>query len=289
MDPGSEGPAKIFRTQALHSVGGRNRLNTLSPMISPQIWVVTAALALLLAAVVSWGFLGRIPVSVIGSGVFLRGERLDSIHAPLEGMIYEFKKHAGDRVKARECIALIARSAAEVEQPAQVLASADGTIVSIEAEDWDFVTQGQTIAIVAAGSDDPICIAFVPLAEGKRLVQGMQVRASFSHSDSYGDARAIGTVSSIDDFVTGPGQMLGRIPSPTVIESIQERFGTITAIVVAFERDPNGRDGLRWTTRRGASGAVANGTPCDVEIIVSEIPPAALLLPGLGQGDGSSP
>lgn len=289
MSPPGESEPTLFRKSALESVGGRNRLNSLSPLISPRMWIVTASLALLLAALVIWGFAGLIPRTVVGRGIFLRGERLDSVNAPVQGLIREFRKNSGDRVKAGECIAIMSATAHADDPLTPVLASADGTIVSLEAEAWDFVTAGQVIAIVAAGKDDPICIAFVPLAEGVRLSLGMRVRASFTHGDSYGEAQAIGRVTSVDGFVTGRDQMFGRIPSADVIASIQEQFSTASTIVVEFDRDPAGRDGLRWTAQSPGSGAVANGTPCDIEVILRQIRPVALILPGLDQGDGASP
>ena len=289
MHPGAEGETKIFRTQAIQSVGGRNRLNSLSPMITPQMWVLTLALGLLLLAVVSWGFAGRIPLTVQGSGIFVRGERLDTVNAPCEGLIRKMNKHTGDRVKAGECIATVCKNSSSTEADRQVLASEDGFVVSIEAEDWDFVTNGQIIAVIATGSSNPICIGFVSLAEGKRVVAGMPVRVSFSHGDSYGDAQAIGRVESIDDFVTSPDQMFGRVPSQTLVASIQERFGNVTSIVVALELDPQGKAGLQWSSRLSGPSTVTSGTPCDIEIIVREIRPASLILPGFGQDDGLSP
>lgn len=289
MHPGAEGETKIFRTQAIQSVGGRNRLNSLSPMITPQMWVLTSALGFLLLAVVIWGFVGRIPLTVQGQGIFVRGERLDTVNASCEGLIRKMIKHTGDRVKAGECIATICKSASSTEEIAQVLASADGVVVSLEAEDLDFVTSGQIIAVIATGNVAPICIGFVSLAEGKRVVAGMPVRIAFSHGDSYGDAQAIGQVKSIDDFVTSPDQMFGRVPSQTFVDSIHERFGNATAIVVALELDPQGKAGLRWSSRLAGQGTVTSGTPCDIEIIVREIRPASLILPGFGQDDGLSP
>ncbi|MSR69473.1 MAG: HlyD family efflux transporter periplasmic adaptor subunit [Phycisphaerales bacterium] len=289
MTPSGEGEPKLFRKIALESMGGRNRLNTLSPLISPQMWIVTASLAFLLTAVVTWGFVGRIPVTVLGSGIFLRGERLDTVNSPMEGLIHEMRKSDGDHVLAGECIAIVSASASAADASTQVLASADGTIVSVETEDWDFVTKGQIIALIATGSDAPTCIAFVPLAEGKRIEIGMPVRAAFSNVNSYGGGQAIGQVSAIDGFVTDPDQMFGRVPSAGVIESIRERFGTVTAFVVAIDRDPNGHGGLRWTTSSDRSTAVTNGTLCDIEVTVGQVRPIALLLPGLGEIAGSSP
>ena len=289
MHPGAEGETKIFRTQAIQSVGGPNRLNSLSPMITPQMWVLTSALGFLLFAVVTWGFVGRIPLTVQGSGIFVRGERLDSVNAPCEGLIRKMNKRAGDQVKAGECIATICKSSSPTEVERQILAFQDGVVVSIEVEDWDFVTNGQIIAVIATGNTNPICLGFVSLAEGKRVVAGMPVRIAFSHGDSYGDAQAIGRVESIDDFVTSPAQMFGRVPSQTLVASIQERFGNVTAIVVALELDPQGKAGLQWSSRLSGPSTVTSGTPCDIEIIVREIRPASLLLPGFGQDDGLSP
>ena len=289
MHPGAEGETKIFRTQAIQSVGGPNRLNSLSPMITPQMWVLTSALGFLLFAVVTWGFVGRIPLTVQGSGIFVRGERLDSVNAPCEGLIRKMNKRAGDQVKAGECIATICKSSSPTEVERQVLAFEDGVVVSIEVEDWDFVTNGPIIAVIATGNTNPICLGFVSLAEGKRVVAGMPVRIAFSHGDSYGDAQAIGRVESIDDFVTSPAQMFGRVPSQTLVASIQERFGNVTAIVVALELDPHGKAGLQWSSRLSGPSTVTSGTPCDIEIIVREIRPASLLLPGFGQDDGLSP
>lgn len=289
MHPGAEGETKIFRTQAIQSVGGSNRLNSLSPMITPQMWVLTSALGFLLFAVVTWGFVGRIPLTVQGSGIFVRGERLDSVNAPCEGLIRKMNKRAGDQVKVGECIATICKSSSSTEVERQVLAFQDGVVVSIEVEDWDFVTNGQIIAVIASGNMNPICIGFVSLADGKRVVEGMPVRISFSHADSYGDAQAIGRVESIDDFVTSPDQMFGRVPSQTLVASIQERFGNVIAIVVALELDPQGKAGLQWSSRLSGPSMVTSGTPCDIEIVVREIRPASLLLPGFGQDDGLSP
>lgn len=289
MTSTEEGASSLFRKTALESMGGRNRLNTLSPLISPQMWIVTASLAFLLATVVAWGFLGRIPIVVLGSGVFVRGERLDTVNAPMEGLVHEIRKHDGDRVRAGDCIAIVAPNASATHERTEVLASADGTVVSIEAEDWDFVSKGQILAIIATGSDDPTCIAFVPLAESKRIQIGMRARAAFNHSDSFGDAQLLGSVAMIDGFVTGPDQMFGRVPSPFVVESIRERFGSVTALVVAFESDAQGNDGLRWTTSQGARATVTDGTPCDVEIVVGQIRPIALILPGMGTVVGPSP
>ena len=94
---------------------------------------------------------------------------------------------------------------------------------------------------------------------------------------------------SIDDFVTSPAQMFGRVPSQTLVASIQERFGNVTAIVVALELDPHGKAGLQWSSRLSGPSTVTSGTPCDIEIIVREIRPASLILPGFGQDDGLSP
>ncbi len=289
MTPSGDGEPSLFRKSALESMGGRNRLNTLSPLITPRMWIVTAALALLLGAVATWGFFGRIPLVVIGSGVFLRGERFDTVNAPMDGLIRQLRKHDGDQVEAGECIAVIATGPSADAETRQIVASAAGTLISCAVEEWDSVTRGQVLAIVATGSDAPTCIAFVPHADGQRIRDGMAVRASFGARHSFRDAQALGHVTEIDDLVTSHEQMLGRVPNAGVIELIRERFGSVSTLVVSFERHPSRVGGLVWATSVDSPLEPASGVPCEIEIIVDQVRPVSLVLPGLGADGGSLP
>ncbi len=282
MSPEVDGDKKIFRAGALAAAGGGNRLHALSPIISPRLWVLTSALAFLLATIVAWGFMGRIPITVIGTGIFLRGERMDTCNTFAQGHVSEVRKREGDRVQAGECIAIVAAGPSDSDgQPTEALSPVSGRVVSIEVEVGDFVTSGRVVAVIASGSDAPRCIAFIPLSEGKCVVVGMPVRLEFSTADALGAAQAVGHVDYVDSFITSEEKMHGRVPNPTFVDAIRQQYGPVMAVTVLLDADPAGGGGVKWNSGKGAAGLLIDGAPCDIEITIGEIRPVALIMPEL--------
>ncbi len=283
MAGSDDGKKEIFRAEALGAVGGRNRLNTLSPIIEPRTWVLTAALAILLLTVVIWGFAGRIPINVVGSGIFLRGEQLDTCNARSDGYVVSIDRHEGDRVTRGERVATIAFGASGGAESTEVLAPKDGRLVSIEAEPGDFVESGQSVALLISGLPRPTCLAFIPLSEGKGVSVGMSVRVSFATADASGSDQAMARVAQVDRFITSHKKALGHVPSPTVVAQIEDQFGAVMAITVEFEEDAEGAGGVRWVAGKGAAELLIDGTPCDIEISIGEVPPVSMVFPGLAE------
>jgi len=52
----------VFREKSLERVSGPESLNDYIRVTSPSVWIVLAALVVLLAGIVAWGILGRIEV-----------------------------------------------------------------------------------------------------------------------------------------------------------------------------------------------------------------------------------
>ncbi|MSR29414.1 MAG: hypothetical protein EXS03_07575 [Phycisphaerales bacterium] len=280
-----EGKKELFRVEALGAVGGRNRLNTLSPIVEPRLWILTATLAFLLATVVVWSFAGRIPITVIGSGIFLRGEQLDTCNAHTSGYIASIDLPEGATVVAGQRIASLAGGSADAAI-SEVRAPKAGRLVSLESESGDFVESGQSIALVISGAPHPSCLAFIPLSEGKSVVIGMPVRVSFASADSAGDVQSLGTIVQVDHFITSKQKALGHVPSHTIVEEILGTFGSVMAVTVKLDEDPDGAGGVKWVGGKGAAGMLVDGAPCNIEIYIGEIRPVALVMPGFGGGVG---
>lgn len=275
----------IFRAEAIAAAGGGNRLNTLSPIISPRLWILTAALALMLAAIVAWGVLGKIPTTVIGSGIFLRGERLDAVHVLDGGYVSEIRVREGDRVSKGGCVAIISTGKSQSDgAPTQVLSPFEGRVVSIEAEVGDYLEAGRVISILSSGELAPTCIAFVALSEGKAIVKGMPARVTFATADAQAGAHVTGHVSHVDGFITSAERMLGRIPSASVVEAIRQQYGSVMAVTVAMDGDVNGAGGVHWSSGGGSKELLIDGAPCDIEVTIGEIRPVALIVPGIDAG-----
>lgn len=275
MTTTSQGEKKLFREKAMEAVGGRNRLNTLSPVISPRLWVFAAALGFLIVSVVVWGFFGDVPVSVYGTGVFLRGERITALVAPLDGQVSEVLKRSGDEVKAGEVIVRVRSQEAQgVEvQEGVVTALEAGRVTSMSVLVGDAVRDGQHLCAIVTGSDELRCVAFLPLSDAKLIEPGFDTLLHFVSRNAGNDGEARGKVAVVESFMTTADRILQRIPNAEFVRMVQERFGTVCEVEVEVQEST-------------LSDPVNTGVPCDIEIIVDRIRPVELVFPGLRSKSG---
>jgi hypothetical protein len=64
----------LFRKSSLDSISSPEQLNDYIKVSNPSIWLVLAALFMLLAAVFVWGFTGSLPTTVSAEGVVSDGD-----------------------------------------------------------------------------------------------------------------------------------------------------------------------------------------------------------------------
>ncbi|MBM4101622.1 MAG: biotin/lipoyl-binding protein [Phycisphaerae bacterium] len=270
MTTTSQGENKLFRERAMQAVGGRNRLNTLSPVISPRLWVFAAALGFLVVSVIAWGFLGDVPVAVYGTGVFLRGERITALVAPLDGQVSAVLKRPGDEVKAGDVIVrLRSQEAQGVEvQEGVVMALEAGRVTSVNVVTGDAVRDGQHVCAVVGGRDQLRCVAFLPLSDAKLIEPGFPALMHFVTRTAGTDGEARGKVVVVESFMTTTERILQRIPNADFVRMVQERFGTVCEVEVEVQEST-------------LSDPVTTGVPCDIEIIVDHVRPVELVFPGL--------
>ena len=69
------GGSPIFRKSSLDSISSPEQLNDYIKVSNPSIWLVLAALFLLLTAVTVWGFAGSLPTAVRAEGMVF-GDRV---------------------------------------------------------------------------------------------------------------------------------------------------------------------------------------------------------------------
>lgn len=270
MTTPSQGEQQLFRDKAMQSVGGRNRLNTLSPVVSARLWVFAASLGFLVASVAVWGFFGRVPVTVDGTGVFVRGERIVALVAPFEGRVTELLHKPGDRVKAGDLIARMESQEAEGVplQQGSVIASEAGELTAVSVVVGDSVRDAQYMFALVVGDAKLRSVAFLPLGDAKVIEPGFPALLHFATriAGSNGDGR--GTVTHVESFMTPSERVFQRVPNPEFVRMIQERFGTASEVLIEVDE-------------RSLSNPVTTGMPCDIEIVVDHVRPVELVFPGL--------
>lgn len=84
----------LFRKSSLDSLSSPEQLNDYIKVSNPGVWMILAALFILLAAVLFWGFTGGLPTSIQTRGVICGGNALCYINTDDAGAV-----KAGQKVK----------------------------------------------------------------------------------------------------------------------------------------------------------------------------------------------
>lgn len=77
----------LFRKTSLEGISSPDQLNDYIKVSNPRMWMVLAALFILLAAVFVWGFAGSLPTTVHSKGVVLNGTAVCFVSAEDAGKL----------------------------------------------------------------------------------------------------------------------------------------------------------------------------------------------------------
>lgn len=86
-----------------------DRLETLLVVASPKGWLALAVTAVMVALIVAWSFLGRIPMEVEGIGVLMHPQKIVPLQSEATGMVTSLMVKVGDTVQAGQVVATVAQ------------------------------------------------------------------------------------------------------------------------------------------------------------------------------------
>lgn len=95
---------EIFRKQSLEKLSSPDRLDQLLRVVKPQSWLLLIAFAGGLGLALTWGILGRIPITVGGQAVLVRPKQVVSFQSPASGPISSLLVQVGQEVEKGELL-----------------------------------------------------------------------------------------------------------------------------------------------------------------------------------------
>lgn len=104
----------VFRKVSLDRLSSPEQLDTLMKVTSPRGWLALAALGLLLASAMVWGFLGTVSTKIATEGVLIQPGGLQTVYASSSGLITDIRVVENQFVSKGNVIA-------RVEQPELLL------------------------------------------------------------------------------------------------------------------------------------------------------------------------
>ncbi|MEN6350433.1 MAG: hypothetical protein ABFD08_13695 [Syntrophomonas sp.] len=116
----------LFRKASLDSISSPEQLNDYIKVSNPSVWIILAALFILLAAVLVWSLTGSLPTSIQAKGVVKDGDVLSYVDAEKAGAIkagQTVKIQAADQKETIDgqiaTVEAVPRSAAEIAKDLQ--------------------------------------------------------------------------------------------------------------------------------------------------------------------------
>lgn len=126
------GERSIFRRAALERLSSPEQLDYLMSITSPAGWLALSALAIILFLIVLWGFLGRIPDSVSGRGILIRGGAVYDVAAANDGFITQVLVKPGDQVTSGQIVATMSQAELDLKIKTQ-----EAQLKVLQAQDAD--------------------------------------------------------------------------------------------------------------------------------------------------------
>lgn len=262
--PGAETEAALTEKEL---EGGGNPLEDLDRLFrltSRRTWSVVAALVILVAALVVWGFIAQRDVTVSASGLlvpssgFIEVARLDS------GVVNEVFVTTGQDVTKGQKLATYAGP----QGVQTVVAPVAGKVVEVSAAPGSTLVTGLPAFTMVPASSETIAATVATPQVQAQLVDGQSVllEAASAPSAQYGSIE--GHISRISD-VPATAARLDRLTggSEVLIKGLLSS-GPVYEVDVRLDRNATTVSGYQWTTKDGPPYKVPPGTLVAMNAVV---------------------
>ncbi|MEH2369513.1 NHLP bacteriocin system secretion protein [Nostoc sp.] len=97
----------LFRKEALERISSPEELDQIMQVVSPKKWLPLVAVGSLVASGLTWSFLGRIPITVTGTGIIVYPSTITSFQSPIAGRLRTVNVRVGDFVNRGDVLATL--------------------------------------------------------------------------------------------------------------------------------------------------------------------------------------
>ena len=157
----------------------------------------------------------------------------------------------------------------------------DGEVSGLDIAEGNAVQMGMKICnITSSGHDDTGVICYVPVSEGKKIKQGMDVIVYPSTVDKQEYGHMEGTVASVSQSVVSAEDMQNQLGDASLVQAFQQ-YGAVIRVVCNLEEDDSTASGYAWSSKKGADVVLDEGTVVTADIVTEEKAPITMLIPYL--------
>lgn len=160
-----------------------------------------------------------------------------------------------------------------------------GRVVAIRAGVGQSVRPGDALLSLESTKDPMRVIGFVPLAAGKKVLSGLDVRISpsFVRVEDYGFL--LGKVISVSTLPVTPEEIQRIVAN----DALARQYIDLNPFQVVIEPETGDTpSGFRWTSSAGPPLEVGSGTDCTIQVVVETRKPISYVIPTVKKALGLS-
>ena len=157
-----------------------------------------------------------------------------------------------------------------------------GKVNGLNITEGNVVQKGVSICKVTATENDDSSgegvICYVPVTEGKKLSKGMKVVVypTTVNRQEYGHME--GEVVSISDYVVSSEEMMNQLGDSSLVQTFQSS-GPVMKVVCDLDKDADTASGYYWSSKKGSSITIDEGTVIVADIVTEEKAPITMIIP----------
>ena len=164
----------------------------------------------------------------------------------------------------------------------KVKADADGVVYSTLVSNGNAVGVDTEVARISEKGETTKlqAVYFMSLDSGKNVKTGMKVNiyANTLAKEEYG--HMTGTVVSVANYVTSYADMYNRLGDSTLAQMFGQN-GSVVEVVCDIKEDGNTVSGFDWTSKKGKTAELSEGTLLTGNIVTESVAPITMLIPKL--------
>jgi len=308
---------ELYRREALKKLTSPEQIDRLISIVSLNNWLALITSLFLTGAIIIWLFCGEIFITEDAKGLFIRYKGIKKIVIEKSGFVRKQYVENSSFVNKDEIIAKIQEislledmglnSADELldvigllNDPSsesliienfrkkvqkfhrgqayyELKSPARGRLVSCFFEQNDFVRQSDVFGVLESAEVDLGVMVFVPLVEGKRLKEGMEIHISPSTVNAQEYGFIYGKISKISDFPITRAEAMKYLQNEVLVDEFLTG-GPKLGVHVNLEKDSSTVSGFKWSLKGGFEKEISSGTPCSAAIILSRVSPISFIL-----------
>ncbi len=271
--------ADLYRKSLLDKLSNPEQLDRMITVSSPMSWLALVGIAVVIAAVVTWSFLGTLPETSDVMGVVASTENVCAEYSCCTGTVEKLYIDSGAAFSEGDKIADIKTAGGEIKT---ITASSSGKSFLPLKETGEPVFNGTVIARYTpdyAAGQTVVC--YVPSTQAQRLKKDMRVLVYPMSADTDKCGHLEAAVKFVGEYPAEAENMTFVLGSGNSVAEQFAQQGPVTAVVCELKTDSATKSGYYWTSEKGKEQMLSNGTFVSAKIVIDEYTPIAKLFNGL--------